>query len=308
MTPPDPADPYQAAVSQIRLRAEDALGAARTAHSGSSHHDETGTAAQLHLVMRALEQIAELADVDPYLLTLHSAVLSPAARGEPSACDDRPRPRGIMDSIIVLVDYCTPAGRDLSAVEGRRVVSDLVTELGNDMGDLGWADCIDLGSPRGATVHLVGPDRHRLWDAVESALNGWPLRAITALLRSAERGEPDTFHQIGFEPEVDRDLPEKLVLEVLASMSRAMWEVPTPPLRAVALDITRSGVRGRFLYAEPPTEDEIELVSLCETYFIADFPLQFGVAFDVVFLPIHQQRTLRRGERWIYLRREPDDG
>lgn len=309
MTPPEPADHYQAAVSRIRLRTMEGLAlAARAATSGSSHQDGTGTAAQLHLAMRALEEIAELADVDPSLLRMHSAVLSPAVRAEPSSFADRPRPRGIMDSIIVMVDYCTPRGRDVNADEGRRLVNDLVTGLGDVMGPLGRVDCIDAGSPRGATVYLVGPDRHRLWQTVEATLNGWPLRTITALLRSADRREPDTFHQIGFEPEVDRDLPEKLVCEVLASMSRAMWEVPTPPLRGVALEIRRTGVRGRFLYAQPPTEVEAELVSLCETYFIADFPPQFGVAFDAVHQPVHQQRTLHPGEQWVYLRCEADGG
>lgn len=96
--------------------------------------------------------------------------------------------------------------------------------------------------------------------------------------------------------------------QVLASMSRAMWEVPTPPLRGVALDIRRTGVRGRFLYAQPPTEVEAELVSLCETYFIADFPPQFGVAFDAVHQPVDQERTFYPGEQWVYLRCEADGG
>ena len=93
--------------------------AARVATSEDAHHDVTGTDAQLHLVMRALEEIADLADVGPHFDGLHSVVLSPAARAEPSAFADRPRPPGIMDSMIVMVDYSTfarlatglPAGR-----------------------------------------------------------------------------------------------------------------------------------------------------------------------------------------------------
>lgn len=212
--------------------------------------------------------------------------------------------------MILMVDYCTPTGRDLNSVEGQRVITDLVTKLVDDLADVGWVDRIDAGNPRGAPVYLVGPDRHRLWYAVETTLKGWPLRSITALLRAADRHRPDTFHVIGFEPEVDRDVPEELMLEVLASMSRALWEVPTPPLRAVTLNVTRAEVRGRFMYAEPPNEDEAELVSLCETYPVADsagIRPQFGVEFSPVYVPVDQDRTLNVGEQWFYLRHEPDE-
>jgi hypothetical protein len=308
MSPPEPAAPYKAMLSNVRLRAAEALAeAARAGQPESASLGPVQSAKQLHLVMRALEEIAYLAGVHPQMVADHSAVLSPGSRPEPSAYDDVDRPPGIMDSLILMIDYNAPTGQPLSTDRGQRLVTESAEQLNHDLQDLGWVDSVD-GNTRGATIYLVGPDRFQLWNAIEGTVSQWPLRPMTALLRAADRRLPDTLHHIGFATEVVNDLPADLMSEVLTAMPRAMWEIPTPQLRAVSFSIRRTGVTGRFIYAEPPGSDEKELVSLFETHLYADFGdrPQFQVEFEAVHLPAGQDMTLRHGEQWFYLRNELD--
>ena len=96
-----------------------------------------------------------------------------------------------------------------------------------------------------------------------------------------------------------------LRLEVLLSAQRALWEVPTPALRAVAVAWDERWLRPRFVYDAPPSESEQELVSLFGTYLAADFVAHMvDERYEV--LPWPQPLNLRPGEDWVYLRYEPD--
>lgn len=64
--------------------------------------------------------------------------------------------------------------------------------------------------------------------------------------------------------------PISFRIRVLLSFQRALWDTATPALRGVAVRTTEPVIEPQFLYEHEPTEDEIELVSLVETYVIAD--------------------------------------
>ena len=95
-------------------------------------------------------------------------------------------------------------------------------------------------------------------------------------------------------------------ISALLSMHRALWEMVTPDLRAVTIRVGDDLVRGRMIYEHDPDEDERELVSLVETYVIADFlpEVEVVVVPDVVRPPVRVD--LLPGEEWIYRRYEPE--
>ncbi len=95
--------------------------------------------------------------------------------------------------------------------------------------------------------------------------------------------------------------------EVLLSVPRALLEIPTPELRFIALDIRGGQVTGRFGYDAPLDEHVRGLVALAETRLYADFASRpdMWVTFGAEHVPQSEQRTLRDGEEWFYLRHEP---
>ena len=96
-----------------------------------------------------------------------------------------------------------------------------------------------------------------------------------------------------------------LRVEVLLSAQRALWEVPTPALRAVAVAWDEQWLRPRFVYDAALSENEQESVSLFGTHLVADFVVHMvDERYEV--LPWPQPLTLRPGEVWVYLRYEPD--
>jgi hypothetical protein len=93
---------------------------------------------------------------------------------------------------------------------------------------------------------------------------------------------------------------------VLLSLQRALWDVVTPELRAVAASWTRELISVRFIYEFERTEQE-ELVSEADTAVLADFFPAMNTKFTIEVLPPGELRRHREGEWWIYRRYEPDD-
>ncbi len=90
---------------------------------------------------------------------------------------------------------------------------------------------------------------------------------------------------------------------MLVYAARALWEVPTPRLRAVAVGWDEEWLRPRFVYDGEPSDVERELVSLFGTYLVADFP-DHKVRERVDVVPLPADRELLEGEAWVYLRYE----
>lgn len=91
--------------------------------------------------------------------------------------------------------------------------------------------------------------------------------------------------------------------DVLLSAARALWEVPTPGLRAVAVGWDEQWVRPRFIYEDEPSDEERELVSLFGTHLVADFS-NHKVEERVEVVPSSARLELLDGEAWVYLRHE----
>lgn len=95
-----------------------------------------------------------------------------------------------------------------------------------------------------------------------------------------------------------------LRIRTLLSLQRSLLDIVTPNLRGVAVRYDPLVVRSRFLFENPPAEDDLENVSEAETYTIADFQEGVSVEFSAVWLPTSQARDLLEGEHWVYLRKE----
>ncbi|WP_308797701.1 hypothetical protein [Agromyces silvae] len=95
-------------------------------------------------------------------------------------------------------------------------------------------------------------------------------------------------------------------VRVLLSVQRAMWDLVTPNLRAVAVAAQEPNIRLRFMFENDPSEDDHENVSLAETYVIADFEDSVSVDATCVWLPVPVSRDLDIGEEWVYMRKESD--
>jgi len=92
---------------------------------------------------------------------------------------------------------------------------------------------------------------------------------------------------------------------VLLSFQRALWNLVTPGLRAVAVTPDYPRITARFVY-ETVTEDAREVASEAEAYVAADFQSPVTVDFLAVAIDPSRPRDLDVGEQWVYLRREPD--
>lgn len=93
-------------------------------------------------------------------------------------------------------------------------------------------------------------------------------------------------------------------ISALLSLHRSLWDLVTPNLRGVAVQIEHLRVNARFLFENDPTDDDRENVSEAETYAIADFNEDIEVVFVSTWVPISEPRDLVPGEEWIYLRKE----
>jgi hypothetical protein len=91
--------------------------------------------------------------------------------------------------------------------------------------------------------------------------------------------------------------------QVLLSIQRALWDMVTPDLRAVAVGWPNGSVRARFIFDRPLTGGMQEIVSEVETHVIADFDAGTSVRFSAEFAPADARTELRDGEGWWAYRR-----
>ncbi|TDO55122.1 hypothetical protein EV651_11586 [Kribbella sp. VKM Ac-2571] len=94
-------------------------------------------------------------------------------------------------------------------------------------------------------------------------------------------------------------------IEVLLSFQRALWDLVTPNLRAIAVRPTHPFIEARFIY-ETVDQEEHLLTSEVGSYVIADFVPPVDIRFDAVAVPPSQSRELLAGEEWVYRRREDE--
>lgn len=99
--------------------------------------------------------------------------------------------------------------------------------------------------------------------------------------------------------------PETFRAEVRLSFQRALWDMVTPSLRAVAVRPTYPLIEARFLY-EAVGDDERMIAAEAESYVVADFLPPVDVRFEAVAVPRGQSRELLAGEEWVFRRREED--
>ncbi len=97
-------------------------------------------------------------------------------------------------------------------------------------------------------------------------------------------------------------------VDVLLSMQRALWEIPTPELRGVVVGERAGAVAADFLYDGGVTDDQRELVSLAETYFLADCLPEVVVRFTAISCPVPERLDVRGLDAWVYLRWETASG
>ncbi|WP_104105350.1 hypothetical protein [Nocardioides sp. 616] len=99
--------------------------------------------------------------------------------------------------------------------------------------------------------------------------------------------------------------PDNFRTEVLLSFQRALWDMVTPSLRAVAVSPVFPLIEARFMY-EAVSEEERMIVAEVEAYVVADFLPPVDVRFKAVTVPIGSPRELASDEEWVYRRLEED--
>jgi len=96
-------------------------------------------------------------------------------------------------------------------------------------------------------------------------------------------------------------------VQILLSFQRALWDMVTPALRAVAVRPEGPIVRARFLYEMEPGEAEREIVAEVEAYVLADFDESIDAKFQAEHLPTESIRVAEPDEQWVYRRCESDE-
>jgi hypothetical protein len=91
--------------------------------------------------------------------------------------------------------------------------------------------------------------------------------------------------------------------EVLLSFQRALWDLVTPTLRAVAVRPSYPLIEARFIY-EAVGDEERLIAAEVESYVVADFLPPVDVRFTAVALPPGAEREIESDEEWVYRRRE----
>jgi len=99
--------------------------------------------------------------------------------------------------------------------------------------------------------------------------------------------------------------PDTFRNELLLSFQRALWDMVTPALRAVAVRPAYPMIEARFIY-EAVGEDQRMIAAEVEAYVAADFLPPVEVRFTAVTVPPSAPRELEWDEEWVYLRREGD--
>lgn len=93
-------------------------------------------------------------------------------------------------------------------------------------------------------------------------------------------------------------------IEVLLSLQRALWEIVTPALRAVAVQAAYPRIVVRFVYEEQVPESA-ELPDEAGTHVCADFLPPVTVETVIVVQHVGVPLLLGPGEEWVFMRREP---
>lgn len=91
--------------------------------------------------------------------------------------------------------------------------------------------------------------------------------------------------------------PATFRIEVLLCFQRALWDMVTPALRAVAVRLAYSLIEARFIY-EAVGERERMIADDVEGYVVADFIPPVNVRFVAVAVPPSAARELESGEEW----------
>lgn len=91
---------------------------------------------------------------------------------------------------------------------------------------------------------------------------------------------------------------------VLLSAQRALWDVVTPNLRSAAVEIGDSRATLRFVFENEPDDEDLENLSLAETYMIADFGDDVTIDSRAAWTPMGSPRELLPGEYWVFYRKE----
>ena len=99
--------------------------------------------------------------------------------------------------------------------------------------------------------------------------------------------------------------PDSFLIEVLLSFQRALWDMVTPTLRAIAVKPSYPLIEARFIY-EVVGYEEQEIADEVGAYVIADFLPPVDLRSTAVALPGERERYLESGERWVYRRREDE--
>jgi len=91
--------------------------------------------------------------------------------------------------------------------------------------------------------------------------------------------------------------------DAVLSINRAMWDAVLPTLRGVSVRAIHPKIDVRFIYESLGRRERIVTEDI-ETRVIADFYEDVIVRCVPVEAPIHEQRILLEGERWVFLRYE----
>lgn len=91
--------------------------------------------------------------------------------------------------------------------------------------------------------------------------------------------------------------------DAVLSINRAMWDAVLPTLRSVSVRAIHPNIDVRFVYEYLGDRERIVTEDI-ETRTIADFCEDVVVRCVSVEVPIHEQRVLLEGERWVFLRYE----
>lgn len=93
--------------------------------------------------------------------------------------------------------------------------------------------------------------------------------------------------------------------DVQLLMQMALWQIPTPDLRGVAVGVRNDAIAADFHYDGPVTELHRDLVSDAETELIAALPRDVMVRFTAISTPAPGPLALGDLSWWMFLRWEP---
>jgi hypothetical protein len=91
--------------------------------------------------------------------------------------------------------------------------------------------------------------------------------------------------------------------QVLLSLQRALWDMVTNDLLAVAVGWSDNVIRVRFVYDDQITENQRRVVSEVEAYVLADLPAGTVTEFRAARRVGYSSNRLEPNEEWWAFRR-----